>query len=89
MSTKPTTSGAAKPIRPLAPKSMPESASTPITKVVKVSALTDLKLVKRAIAEQTQLRIHQATAQAKAVKQAASDKDLFVRAAGPPVIDRW
>jgi DNA-nicking Smr family endonuclease len=82
LSTKPTNSGAAKAIRPVAPKSMPAPASKATARVVKVTALTDLKLVKRAIAEQTQLRIQQATAQAKAVKQAASDKDLFVRAAG-------
>ncbi|MDD2924115.1 Smr/MutS family protein [Rhodoferax sp.] len=50
--------------------------------VVKVRALTDLKLVKRALTEQAQLRASQASAQAKAAKQAASDKDLFRRAAG-------
>ncbi|BCO27911.1 endonuclease MutS2 [Rhodoferax lithotrophicus] len=49
---------------------------------VKVSALSELKQVKKAIAEQARQRIEQQTAQAKAVKQAASDKDLFVRAAG-------
>ncbi len=53
-----------------------------IGKPVKVKALTDLKVVKRAIAEQAAQRVHQATTQAKAVKQAASDKDLFIRAAG-------
>ena len=57
---------------------------------VKVTALTDLKLVKRAIAEQAQQRVSQASAQVKAVKQAASDKDLFVRAAGAvkPIPDK-
>ena len=50
--------------------------------VVKVKALTDLKMVKKAIAEQAKQRAIDATAQVKTVKQAASDKDLFVRAAG-------
>lgn len=49
---------------------------------VKVKALGDLKVVKRAIAERAQQRILQASQQVKAVQQAASDKDLFVRAAG-------
>jgi DNA-nicking Smr family endonuclease len=49
---------------------------------VKVKALGDLKVVKRAIAEQAQQRELQASQQVKAVKQAASDKDLFIRAAG-------
>jgi DNA-nicking Smr family endonuclease len=49
---------------------------------LKVKALTDLKVVKRAIAEQAQQRQAQASAQVKAVKQAASDRDLFIRAAG-------
>jgi len=51
-------------------------------KPVKVKTLTDLKVVKKAIAEQARQRVAQASAQAKAVKQAASDKDLFIRAAG-------
>ena len=51
-------------------------------KPVKVKALGDLKVVKRAIAEQAQQRILQASQQVKAVEQAASDKDLFIRAAG-------
>lgn len=49
---------------------------------VKVTALTDLKVVKKAIAAQAKQRSEQASAQVKAVKQATSDKDLFVRAAG-------
>ncbi len=49
---------------------------------VKVTTLTDLKVVKKAIAAQAQQRSEQASAQVKAVKQAASDKELFVRAAG-------
>ena len=53
-----------------------------MTKPVKVKALTDLKVVKKAIAEKARQRTEQASAQVKAVKQAASDKDLFVRAAG-------
>ena len=62
----------------------------PAANAVKVTALTDLKLVKRAIAEQAKQRISQASAQVKAVKQAASDKDLFVRAAGAvkPIPDK-
>ena len=51
-------------------------------KPVKVKALGELKVVKRAIAEQAQQRELQASQQVKAVQQAASDKDLFVRAAG-------
>jgi len=51
-------------------------------KPVKVKTLTDLKVVKKAIAEQARQRVAQASAQAKAVEQAASDKDLFIRAAG-------
>jgi DNA-nicking Smr family endonuclease len=78
MSTKPSASRTAPTTKRLAPAALP----APSSKVVKVTALTDLKVVKRAIAEQTQLRITQATAQAKAVKQSSSDKDLFVRAAG-------
>ena len=53
-----------------------------MTKPVKVKAFTDLKVVKKAIAEKARQRTEQASAQVKAVKQAASDKDLFVRAAG-------
>jgi len=53
-----------------------------IGKPVKVKALTDLKVVKRAMAEQAKEHLLHATAQVKAVKQAASDKDLFIRAAG-------
>jgi len=51
-------------------------------KPVKVKALGDLKVVKRAIAEQAKQRILEASQEVKAVKQAASDKDLFIRAAG-------
>jgi len=50
--------------------------------LVKVKALGDLKVVKKAIAERTQARIAQASAQAKSVKQVANDRDLFIRAAG-------
>jgi len=59
-------------------------------KAVKVRALGDLKVVKKAIAEQAKQRTEQASAQVKAVKQAASDKDLFVRAAGAvkPIPDK-
>jgi DNA-nicking Smr family endonuclease len=51
-------------------------------KPVKGKALGDLKLVKRALAEQARQRILQASQEVKTVQQAASDKDLFVRAAG-------
>jgi DNA-nicking Smr family endonuclease len=51
-------------------------------KPVKISTLGELKVVKKAIAERAKQRAEQQTAQVKAVKQAASDKDLFVRAAG-------
>jgi DNA-nicking Smr family endonuclease len=54
----------------------------PNTKGVKVSALSDLKLVKRAMAEQSRMQSLHVSVQARTVKQAASDKDLFVRAAG-------
>jgi len=49
---------------------------------VKVKALTDLKIVKRAIAEQARQKVIQASTQAKATKQITSDRDLFIRAAG-------
>jgi DNA-nicking Smr family endonuclease len=49
---------------------------------VRVKTLTDLKIVKRAIAEQALQRAQQASANVKAVKQAATDRDLFIRAAG-------
>lgn len=57
---------------------------------VKVKALGDLKVVKRAIAEQAQERALQASQQAQAAQQAASDKDLFIRAAGAvkPLADK-
>ena len=56
----------------------PLAASPPL----KVNTLTDLKIVKRAIAEQAQQQAAQASVQIKAVKQTASDRDLFIRAAG-------
>ena len=49
---------------------------------IKVKALSDLKVVKKAIAEQAKQRTLQASTQVKAARQAASDKDLFIRAAG-------
>jgi DNA-nicking Smr family endonuclease len=49
---------------------------------VKVKALGDLKVVKRAITERARQRELQASQHIKAVQQAASDKDLFIRAAG-------
>ena len=50
--------------------------------VLKVNTLNDLKVVKKAIAAQAQARVEQSRAQARAEKQAASDKDLFIKAAG-------
>ena len=49
---------------------------------LKVKALTDLKVVKKAIAERAKQRVEQASTLVKVARQAASDKDLFVRAAG-------
>lgn len=49
---------------------------------VKVKTLGDLQKVKKALAEQAQAREREAKAQAAAARQAASDRDLFVRAAG-------
>ncbi len=51
-------------------------------KPVKVGALGDLKLVKKALAAQTRQRLELASQQLRAIQQASSDKDLFVRAAG-------
>jgi DNA-nicking Smr family endonuclease len=48
----------------------------------KVKALADLKLVKRALAEQARQGLELAHEQVKAVQQASRDKDLFVKAAG-------
>jgi DNA-nicking Smr family endonuclease len=49
---------------------------------VKVAAMSDLKVIKKAIAEQAKQRIALATEQAKTERQQSSDKDLFIRAAG-------
>ncbi|MDD2881777.1 MAG: Smr/MutS family protein [Rhodoferax sp.] len=49
---------------------------------LRVKTLGDLKVVKKAIAEQAKQRVLQMSAAAKAVKQTATDKDLFIRAAG-------
>ncbi len=51
-------------------------------KPVKVTRLTDLKLVKREIQAQAQQRAQLATELARAKQQAASESDLFKRAAG-------
>ena len=51
-------------------------------KPVKVSSLADLKLVKREIEAQAQAQAQRAAELARAKQQAASEKDLFVRAAG-------
>ena len=60
----------------------PNAPASTTAAPLKVKALTDLKIVKRAIAEQAQQRALQASAQAKAVQQTATDRDLFIRAAG-------
>lgn len=52
------------------------------SKPVKVSSLADLKLVKRKIDAQAQAQAQRAAELARAKQQAASEKDLFVRAAG-------
>ena len=51
-------------------------------KAVKVSTLADLKLVKREIEAQALQRAQQAAEQAKVQKQLASEKNLFILAAG-------
>lgn len=51
-------------------------------KAVIVTSLADLKLVKREIEAQAQQRAQAAAEQARAKQQAASEKNLFIRAAG-------
>lgn len=51
-------------------------------KPVIVTSLSDLKLVKREIETQAQQRAQAAAEQARARQQAASEKNLFIRAAG-------
>lgn len=51
-------------------------------KPVIVTSLSDLKLVKREIEAQAQQRAKAATEQARVQQQAASEKNLFIRAAG-------
>ena len=58
------------------------AAPAPGAGPLKVKTLTDLKIVKRAIAEQAQQRAAQASARVLAVKQATTDRDLFIKAAG-------
>ena len=59
-------------------------------KGVTVNSLADLKLVKSEIEARAQRRAQQVAALARARKQAASEKDLFIRAAGAvqPVPDK-
>lgn len=59
-----------------------QSAALAATPALKIKTLTDLKIVKRAIAEQAHQQATQASAEVKAVKQTATDRDLFIRAAG-------
>ena len=49
---------------------------------VKVRSLTDLKLVKREIAARIQQRVQLATERLRSQTRTASEKDLFIRAAG-------
>ena len=52
-------------------------------KPVSIKSLADLKQVKRAIEEQVKKDAQQAQTRIKAAKQQTSERDLFVRAAGP------
>jgi len=52
------------------------------SKPLKVTSLAELKLVKRQIEAQALLQAQQAAELARAQKQAASEKNLFIRAAG-------
>ena len=52
------------------------------SKPIKVTSLAELKLVKREIEAQALLQAQQAAELARAQKQAASEKNLFIRAAG-------
>ncbi len=72
----------AKPPPSSQPSRTPATALGASAAPLKVKTLTDLKIVKRALAEQTRQRLLQMSTQAKAVQQTASDKDLFIRAAG-------
>ena len=49
---------------------------------VKVTTLSDLKLVKKSLAAQAKALALEAQEAAKAKKQVSSDRDLFVKAAG-------
>lgn len=52
------------------------------SKPVKVASLAELKLVKREIEAQTRQRLQQAAQALRAEKQAATEKNLFIQAAG-------
>jgi DNA-nicking Smr family endonuclease len=54
----------------------------PAAAALKVRALADLKIVKRMLAEQVRQHSQHASAKLKAVLQAGTDRDLFIRAAG-------
>jgi len=49
---------------------------------LKVHSLADLKLIRRALAQQGRQRILYASEHARAARQAVSDRDLFIRAVG-------
>lgn len=57
---------------------------------VPVKGLDQLKVVKKTLAEQTQAREREAQAQAKAAREAAAERDLFIRAVGTvkPIADK-
>jgi DNA-nicking Smr family endonuclease len=56
--------------------------ATPVNRRSKVKTLADLKTVKNEIDEQARQQALQVAEQVKVIKKAASDKDLFIRAAG-------
>ena len=58
--------------------------------MLKVKSLADLKLVRREIEAQAQREAEQKTEAARAQRQAAAEKDLFVKAAGvvQPLVDK-
>jgi DNA-nicking Smr family endonuclease len=57
---------------------------------VKINALSDLKIVKRAIEAQAKAQAELAAAQTLKLRQSSTDKDLFIKAAGivQPIADK-
>jgi len=64
------------------PKTTPSRTAPASVRPVKVNALADLKLVKREIEAQALSQAQQVAELAKARRQASTEKDLFIRAAG-------